>query len=54
MWEARNDAQQLQRWELERGITQRKDAVREREWKQAPTGKARGRPKKAPLPRQRT
>ena len=45
MWEARNEAQQ--RWELERGITQRKMAVRKREWKQAPTGKARGRPKKA-------
>ena len=45
MWDARNDAQQ--RWELERGIAQRKMAVRRREWKQAPTGKARGRPKKA-------
>ena len=45
MWDARNDAQQ--RWELERGIAQRKMAVRRREWKKAPTGKARGRPKKA-------
>ena len=45
MWEARNDAQQ--KWELERGITQRKGAVSKREWRQAPTGKPRGRPKKA-------
>ena len=30
-----------------KSITQRKMAVSKREWKQAPTGKARGRPKKA-------
>ena len=40
MWEASNKAQQ--RWDLERGITQRKEVARKQEWKQAPTGKAWG------------
>ena len=46
LWDARNEEQQ--RWELALGIAQRKDEVMKREWKQAPSGTARGQPKKAP------
>lgn len=44
IWDVRNEEQQ--RWELGLGITQRKDEVRKREWKEAPSGKARGGPRR--------
>ena len=44
IWDARNEEQQ--RWELGLGITQRKDEVREREWKGYRQGRRGGGPRR--------